>query len=318
MSESGGSWERWRRELVKSFKDIVVIANTSSAKLQSMSADTGMSEMLVVATKREKDSDGLKPTEILCVNLNAAPSTMAEGYALSREIAAIPRGRATGIADWGNWARIKQYEPDLPWGAVGNSNVDLVAVSRMLLDGIVYDPSRLVSTAMSLQMCDIGDVAGTGPTHHTISDAFDWELSANLQSTPAQLSMWAADSKTRKTIAAHTTHGGTVVDQTVAKRLVNRRSKWFITRTLRWTSQATAFAHTRSDTHGGRAWNALQDLDDEVGRCLAFTEQQRIWRDRAKRVWSDDASWSCNDSGECHCGVAVSGFWSGCRGWRTC
>ena len=70
------------------YEDIVVIANTSIAELQSMSADTGMSEMLVVATKRESDSNGSDPTEILCVNLNAAPTTMAEGYALAREIVA--------------------------------------------------------------------------------------------------------------------------------------------------------------------------------------------------------------------------------------
>ena len=140
------SWAGWRRELVKHFEDIVVIANTSTAELQSMSADTGMSEMLVVATKRDRDSTGSKPTEILCVNLSAAPSTMAGGYALGREIAAVPSSRATGIAGWGNWARVKQHEPGLSWGAVGNSNVDLIAVSEMLLDGMVYDPWRLNST----------------------------------------------------------------------------------------------------------------------------------------------------------------------------
>ena len=95
------SWTQWRRELVKHFEDIVVIANTSTAELQSMSADTGMSEMLVVATKRESDSNGSDSAEILCVNLNAAPTTMAEGYALGREFLAIPSGRTTGIADWG-------------------------------------------------------------------------------------------------------------------------------------------------------------------------------------------------------------------------
>ena len=265
-----GSWARWRRELVKHFEDIVVIANTSTEELQSMSADTGISEMLVVGTKRETASDDADPTEMLCVNLSAAPSTMAEGYALGREIAAIPGDRTVGIANWGNWARTKQYQPELPWGAIGNSNVDLIAVSQMLLDGMVFDPSRLVTTPLSMRITTIGEIAGTGPTHHTISHAFDWEPLSNLSSTRAQLSMWAADSKTQKTIAALPTHGGTAVDQPVAKRLVDQRSRWFISRTLRWTSQATAFANTHSDVHGGRAWNAMQNLDDEVGRCLAL------------------------------------------------
>ena len=264
------SWTRWRRELLEHFEDIVVIANTSTAELQSMSADTGMSEMLIVATKREKDSDGTKPTEILCVNLSAAPSTMAEGYALGREIAAIPSDRPTGIADWGNWARVKPDGSGLPWGAVGNSNVDLIAVSEMLLEGKLYDPSRLVSTPMPLRMGNIGDIAGTGPTHHTIGGAFEWKPLANLQSSPAQRSLWSADSKTQKTIASQSTHGGTAVDQSVAKRLVAQRSRWFISRNLRWTSQAIAFAYTDTDAHGGQAWNAMQNLDDEVGRCVAL------------------------------------------------
>ncbi len=264
------SWANWRRELLKHFKDIVVIANTSTAGLQSMSADTGMSEMLVVATKRETLSDGKEPTEMLCVNLSAAPSTMAEGYAFGREIAAIPGGRATGIADWGNWARVKQNQMDLPWGAVGNSNIDLIAVSEMLLKGMVYDPARLVSNPMSLRMSNIGDMAGTGPTHHTIARAFQWKPLANLPSTPAQRSVWAADSKTQKTIAVQPTHGGTAVAQGIARNLISRRSRWFISRNLRWTSQAIAFAHTRSDAHGGQAWNAMLKLDDEVGRCVAL------------------------------------------------
>ena len=51
-----GSWTSWRRDLEKHFEDITVIANTSSAELQSMSADTHMSEMLVVATKRAENT----------------------------------------------------------------------------------------------------------------------------------------------------------------------------------------------------------------------------------------------------------------------
>ena len=264
------SWTQWRRELEKHFDDIVVIANTSTAELQSMSADTGMSEMLIVATKREKDSNGSDPTEILCVNLNAAPTTMAEGYALGQEILAIPNGQATGIADWGNWARVKQHQSGLPWGAVGNSNVDMIAVSEALLDGKVFDPSRLVSSPMSLAMGNVGDMAGTGPTHHTIGGAFQWKPAANVPTASAQRSLWAADSKTQKMIDLQPTHAGTAVRQAVAKRLVSQRSRWFVSRNLRWTSQAIAFAHTPSDAHGGQAWNAMQDLADEIGRCIAL------------------------------------------------
>ena len=50
----GATWRPWRVELEKDFQDIVAIANVATGELQSMSADTGMSEMLVVATKRQQ------------------------------------------------------------------------------------------------------------------------------------------------------------------------------------------------------------------------------------------------------------------------
>ena len=31
-----------------------------------------------------------------------------------------------------------------------------------------------------------------------------------------------------------------------------------------------AVAHTANDSHGGRAWNALQEISDAVGRCVAL------------------------------------------------
>ena len=198
-----GSWTQWRSELLTHFEDIVVIANTSTVELQSMSADTVMSEMLVVATKRERRPDRWTPTEIFCVNLSAAPTTMAEGYALAREIHGIPTDRKSGTKNWGNWARVKQRGLGDPWGAVANSNVDLIAVSEGLLDGDFYDPDLFVGTPMSLPMVKLGELAETGPTHHTIGyptggdpiGAFEWTPLDQLPVVPAHKSMWSADGK---------------------------------------------------------------------------------------------------------------------------
>ena len=89
----------------------------------------------------------------------------------------------------------------------------MIAVSEALLDGKVFDPSSLVSSPMSLAMGNIGDLAGTGPTHHTIAGAFQRERLANLcRSSSAQRLLWAADSKTQKMIALQPTHGGTAVE----------------------------------------------------------------------------------------------------------
>ena len=60
------------------------------------------------------------------------------------------------------------------------------------------------------------------------------------------------------------------MDEVRAKRIIEKRSQWFLSRNLRWTSQGVAFAKTDSLVHGGNAWNALQGLSESVGSCLAL------------------------------------------------
>ena len=272
------SWKSWRAELEKDFQDIVAIANVASSELQSMSADTGMSEMLLVATKRDRRPRQWSASQILCVNFNVAPTTMAQGYAMAQEIAAIPADSKQGLLTHGQYTRMPQKEAGFPWGAVGSSNNELTAISNALLIGEAYDPLMLATHPLALPTAALGDIGETGPTHHTIGyakgsstlGAFEWTLLAELEAKPSQQAMWAANSKTQKAINAEPTHGGTIVDERVAKQMVQRRSQWFLSRNIRWTSQATALVRTAKPVHGGRAWNALQGLPKSDAQCISL------------------------------------------------
>ena len=272
-----GSWKQWRAELEKDFENIVAIANVSSAQLQSMSADTGMSEMLVVATKRDKRPKKWQPTEIVCVNLKAAPATLAEGYAMANEIASIPKTSPYGTLSCGNYTRFQHDGAGFPWGAVGDSNYQLSQVTTSLLNGIAYDPIAGARHQLALPTVALGDMAGTGPTHHLIGHprgsqaigAFEWWPLSALHVVPSQQSMWAA-SKNQMTIKARPTHGAGNMNEDLAREMIQSRSKCFISRNLRWTSQAIAVAMTADLNHGGRAWNAMQGLSDETGQCIAL------------------------------------------------
>ena len=273
-----GSWKSWRAELEKDFQDIIAIANVSAAELQSMSADTGMSEMLVVASRGGSRPQQWRPTEILCVNLNAAPATMAQGYAIAQEIAAIPADSRQGLLTKGNYTRMLQSEAGFPWGAVGNSNNELTSVSAALLEGKAYDPVTLATHGLAVPMVTLGDIADTGPTHDLIGHpkggdgrgAFEWTPLDELAVKPAQQSMWAADAKKQTCIAAVPTHGGNIVDRELAKQMVSKRSQWFLSRNIRWTSQATAVVRTAKLAHGGRAWNAMQGFSNDAGKCITL------------------------------------------------
>ena len=274
-----GAWKSWRAELEKDFEDIIAIANVSATELQSMSADTGMGEMLVVATKRKKRPAQWQPTEILCVNLSFAPASLAEGFAVAQEIAAIPPGSAIGYLSCGSYTRFQHDGPGFPWSAVGNSNNELTSVATALLDGQVYDPLTLATRPLSLPMSMLGEAAETGPSDDVIGHnrdskdprgAFEWTPLADLPTPPAQQSMWEADAKAHTSIVTAPTHGGRVVRDELAQRLVNRRSQWFLKRNMRWTSQATAAAQTPDAAHGGAAWTALCGISSDNGKAVAL------------------------------------------------
>ncbi len=274
----GGSWTQWRKGIEKHFEDVTVIANASSSELQSMSADTQMSEMLIVATKRKKRPDRWRPTELCCVNLSNAPLTLAAGYALARAIAEVPETQRSGVRPWGNWARVKQRGPGDPWGAVGNSDIDLVAVAEGLLDGKLYDPNDFTETPMSLPMTSLGELSETGPTHDLIGHptggdgrgAFEWTPLSELPKPPTHKSMWAADGKNQTRLIVRPTHGGSSTNRRLARQVTAQRSRWFVNRNLAWTSQALAMARTRALVHGGRTWNALQEITEENAMCATL------------------------------------------------
>ena len=274
----GKSWQEWREGLETHFKDIIAIAHVGHAE-ESMSADTGMNEMLMVATKRNTQRDrSWAKTIVLCVNLYAAPTTLSEGYALAKEIDGISPDQDFGTNNNFSFVRVGIPIPGFPWYGVGNTSYEFTAISAALMRDSCWDPVQLKRTPLALAMVTLGDLCDTGPTHHLIGHpinsepigAFRWIPRGATISPSAHQSLWAADSNSQSRIILKPTHNGEVVDEVRAKRIIEKRSQWFLSRNLRWTSQGVAFAKTDSLVHGGNAWNALQGLSESVGSCLAL------------------------------------------------
>ena len=276
------TWQAWRREMETHFDDIIAVANVGEG-LESMSADTKMNEMLVVATRRKSGvrRSAWAKTRIMCVNLPSAPPTLAAGYALANEIASVPDDETDGQRENFGFVRIDALSPGFPWHAAGNANLEFSAVASALIRGEIYDPIALTTAPMALGMATLQVMGGAGPTHHLLGHpaghgadtrgAFEWTpAAASGGAVSAHRSMWSAESKTQTRILTAPTHNGRAVNTPLAQRMAEKRGRWFISRNLRWTSQALAFAHTKNQNHGGRAWNALQEISDSVGRCVAL------------------------------------------------
>ena len=276
-----GTWRAWREGIEKGCEDIVAITNTGENRLASMSADTGMSEMLVVATRKDPDKPhSWDAPRVLCVNLLSPPRTLSQGYALAKEISDIDPDALMGTSDNLNFTRVKTLSPGFPWYAIGNANNEVNQVVTALLTGVVYDPLTLQSHPMSLDMDTLQAMGGAGPTHDLLGHptgyedargAFTWTpLRASNGIVSAHWSMWAADGKTQTRMIVEPTHWGQVKNLDLARRMVDRKSQWFLNRGISWTSQPLLVAKTVREHHGGRAWNGLQGLTEGTGSCVAL------------------------------------------------
>ena len=277
-----GSWQQWRVGIETHFENIVAITNTGRDRLTSMSADTGMSEMLLVATKRKgkRKNSAWRKSEILCVNLYTPPTTLSEGYALANEIASIPENEISGISNRLSFARIDTLSPGFSWYGIGNSNVEISAVICGLIRGEIYYPHTLSRRSISLDMTTLGAVGRAGPTHDLLGHPVDGDGRGAFKWIPitalggdgvhTHKSMWAAESKTQRQMVVNPTHAGQITNENLAKQMLEKRSQWFLNRGVSWTSQSLLVAKTEQNNHGGRAWNALQGLSESTGVCVAL------------------------------------------------
>ena len=84
---SGGSWADTRRLLERKYKDLTVLTIVAHGNTdQAFSADTGMAEALVVATKRRDGRDEGQHEETLFVNLRHRPRSPAEAFEMARAV----------------------------------------------------------------------------------------------------------------------------------------------------------------------------------------------------------------------------------------
>lgn len=268
------SWQAWRRQLEKDFRDITVISAT-----ESMSADTNIGEILVIATKQRGARRGRESSgDILFVNLNSPFSTLAEGYAIAREIGRIPNDVDHGSLSHGTWSRVQQTSPGRPWVAAGGSNPELTSIVGALACSRVWNPDTNTTIPLAIPMSTLDELCATGPTHHLIGHrkgqeaigAFEWIELGEFEHAPPQQSLWAAEGQSQSSILTSPTHGGHIVDEDLANRMITQRSQWFIKRGMSMVSQSTALAYTCREVHGGRAWTALSNGSDESMRAVAL------------------------------------------------
>ena len=137
------SFAGFRQNIENEYRNVITIS-TAAGDGASMSADTGVQEMLIVATKRAA-TDQTGDQSITCVNLTRTFATKIEAKmfadAIRQEIAkGEPNGQITVGEAVGTYYRMTGLGQGKPWSALGSSG-DYTILTEYVTGGSAWHPS---------------------------------------------------------------------------------------------------------------------------------------------------------------------------------
>ena len=271
------AWGVTREMLVNEFEEIVAICRAGQNNKQSLSADTHMAEMLLVATRSfphatKTDSEGI----VTCVVLENMPIRSGEAGEYGRSIQRaliehVGDGQPVyvGETEIGRVIRFRARHQE-PWSHLAVLNTDLAVASIALTQGKLLDADES-EIQFSVKMSRIGELFEVGPTHDLIGHpdggdprgAFTFHKITRPSEVDGPIrSLWQADAKSQSTLLLKATHRGIRYNDNKAHNIRNLRGTIHYGRGVRWTSQKLICASTESSIFGGRAWTTLIHEDE--------------------------------------------------------
>ncbi len=281
------TWAVTRCMMERDFTGIAAVAVAAGQALgrDALSADTGMEEMMLIATRRTEPARANERSPVHCVTLDAPATRPGEAGEIARAIAGaldrvgdVGASRPVVVGDT-EIGQVCVFDPGgegAPWGPLGVKHAGLAVAA----DNLAHGRLDFLGTSVELPpgMTTLGKMFRVGPTHDSIGHLQGGDGRGAFELFPVtgagdaignDRSLWAADSKAQRHLVISPTHKGVPVAGGKAEEMRARRGRLFHARNMRWTSQALLAAMTAHDTMGGRAWTVLEHDDFRV--CKAFS-----------------------------------------------
>ena len=242
----GKGWEKARKALAAHYSDIHIlsIATTGSTK-GAFSADTGMAECLVVATKQAQS----RPSAVFS-NLPARPASLLEAAVDARD------------------SRGKAVQGDiLDAGAAGVLSARVVEAAQSLQTGRLLLPRQPEATP--IPTVRLGAVARRGLYHLDIASApprgaFDIRP-VRQGEVPDYPALWSHDAKRERRLVVHPDRCGDVKAEHTKKAAYDwgrTASRLHCNLDFRLNSQSLAMCVTPEKCLGGTAWPNIIARDE--------------------------------------------------------
>ena len=293
---TGFSWEKCRVHLRKAYDDLIIITISGRDNVVSFSADTGMSECLVIGRK-----SGSQQSRATFVVLDESPSITLASQAIVQQISEMVRknnvrrledppngGEAIHV---GNEIVGQAIDAPLPasgsWKLARIYDLSLARTAYQLAENhqvwlpTLQNPMRLAMSTVS-QIGKIGpigrDINGINPDG-SIRGPFELRQ-LRADTAPTYPLLWAHDAKRERTLTFEADHEGVphrVVSQSEQSaihdkvfRVLESASHCHHNVDFQFDAQSTAMQFTERKTIGGRAWISIQLATAELEKALVL------------------------------------------------
>lgn len=267
------SYAGFRRNIEREYCSVIAISAAAGDGV-SLSADTGIQEMLLIARKQPKPKgNGHRENgdrAVTCVNLNRTFATKLEAKmfadAIRRE-AALGKDAGNIVVGGvvGTYYRMTDLGQGRPWSALGTSG-DYTILTAHVTNGQSWHPATHKADSFALPMTTLGAVSHRGPGDDLIGKPVDSRSPRGaFMIHPAEdaesrenHSMWDVDSDTQVRITCDPTHyGAPYGSHQVIERVRETAGHFHLNRNFRMSAQKIAACYTPESCIGGRAWTTL-------------------------------------------------------------
>ena len=257
----GASWKPLRDLFVDRYSKIVVVTiATSGTYDRAFSADTGMAETLIMATKRQK---GTRPDDhALFVSLTRRPSSMLDAAEIAKLVDKLPYTSLSGRIGAGDEMLGSYIRAPLHEGGCAALRESAIAGVMIVLRQSELSIYRL-SGRYAIPITPLGKIGRRGLLHRDIGDKNDGDPPFRgpfkilpIQDAPSYPILWGHGADRERNLFVQPDSEGEVragcADRAVT--VWETATRLHFTLDFRLNSQSLAACLTSEPALGGRAW----------------------------------------------------------------
>ena len=273
----GVSWQAVRDLLADRYMDVTVVTIAASGNLdRAFSADTGMAEALVVATKRRDRNGAAGPA--LFVNLHRRPATLLEAAEVAKLVTHLPETSATGRLRAGDQPLGSYIRAPLSEGGCAALRESALADTMMALRcGELRMPRD--AERHPIPIVPLGRLGERGLLDRDVGNKNDGKPPFRgpfkivpTQGAPSYPILWRHDAERERHMFVEPDSEGEVRPDSEDRAVAawQTATRLHFNRDFRLNSQSLAACLTQEHTLGGRAWPNFRLRDERWDEVVAL------------------------------------------------